>query len=419
MSDKNPLRIALFGKRNRGKSSLMNLLTGQQTSIVSDIPGTTADPVRKSCELFGLGRCVLIDTAGFDDTGELGGLRADKTFAAVTGLDAAVLVLAGDVFADDERDFADLLQKEDIPFLILHNKSDERPLSEALRSMLEKRYPDSRILDFSVASVGVGVQGQGGNLPDAVAEITGSLRASMTRRCAAEKTRPALQGMVSGGDYVILVCPIDAEAPEGRLILPQVMLARQCLDLHAVPVLCRVEELPQVTASLPSPPALVVTDSQAFGQVEKMLPEDQPLTGFSICLARQKGNFETYLQGTSRLDHLADGQKILMLESCTHQVNCHDIGRVKLPAAIRKKSGKDLEFHFVSGTDPLPGDLSVFSLAIQCGGCMATPRQLADRVRTLQKAGVPVANYGMALAWANGMFSRATRMFSPHGGMLS
>ncbi|MCM1169343.1 MAG: [FeFe] hydrogenase H-cluster maturation GTPase HydF [Bacteroides sp.] len=411
MKNRQPLHIALFGKRNQGKSSLMNLLTGQQTSIVSETPGTTADPVKKSCELFGLGNCVLIDTAGFDDTGELGGRRAAKAFAAVQGLDAALLVISDNTFAADEQAFADGLKKEDVPFLILHNKADRKPLSSALRAMLQARYPECGVLDFSVALAEEKLRKQREKGYDAVVEIVEKLRELMARNTPDTPSVLALQGLVKPGDRVVLVCPIDAEAPKDRLILPQVMLARQCLDFHAVPVLCRVEELPGVMASLPSAPALVITDSQAFAQVEELLPDSQPLTGFSICLARQKGGFDTYLHGTRQLDKLADGQKILMLESCTHQVNCHDIGRVKLPAAIRRKSGKELEFCFVSGNDPLPEDLSGFALAVQCGGCMATGRQLAQRVKTLRDAGLPVANYGMALAWASGIFERATRVF--------
>lgn len=409
MKNLHPLHIALFGKRNQGKSSLMNLLTGQQTSIVSDTPGTTADPVRKSCELFGLGKCVLIDTAGFDDTGALGSRRAARALAAIEGLDAALLVISNNTFASDEQEFADRLQKEDIPFLVIHNKSDQKPLSSALRAMLQSRYPDCGVLDFSAESATRETARDAAY--DPVAEIVGKLREVMEKNIPEGAPELALQGLVRQGDRVVLVCPIDEEAPKDRLILPQVMLTRQCLDFHAVPVLCRVEELPEVMRSLPCAPALVITDSQAFGQVEKLLPAPQPLTGFSICLARQKGNFETYLQGTRRLDQLADGQKILMLESCTHQVNCQDIGRVKLPAAIRKKSGKELEFCFVSGNDPLPDNLAEFSLAIQCGGCMATARQLAHRVRALRQAGLPVANYGMALAWASGIFERATQIF--------
>ena len=409
MKNIHPLHIALFGKRNQGKSSLMNLLTGQQTSIVSDTPGTTADPVRKSCELFGLGKCVLIDTAGFDDTGELGHRRAARALAAVQGLDAALLVISDNTFASDEQEFADRLQKEDIPFLVLHNKSDRKPLSSALRAMLRTRYPDCGVLDFSAESATQKALRDAAY--DPVAEVVEQLREVMEKNAPEGTPELALQGLVQPGEPVVLVCPIDEEAPKDRLILPQVMLTRQCLDFHAVPVLCRVEELPGVMRSLPCAPALVITDSQVFGQVEKLLPATQPLTGFSICLARQKGNFETYLQGTRQLDRLSDGQKILMLESCTHQVNCQDIGRVKLPAAIRRKSGRELEFRFVSGNDPLPEPLSEFSLAIQCGGCMATARQLAHRVETLRQAGLPVANYGMALAWASGIFERATQMF--------
>lgn len=407
MKNRQPLHIAIFGKRNQGKSSLMNLFTGQQTSIVSEIPGTTADPVRKSCELFGLGNCVLIDTAGFDDTGELGERRAAKAFAAVSGLDAALLVISDNTFSAGEQAFADKLQQEGIPFLILHNKSDLKPLSSALRELLQARYAGCSVSDFSVASA----MEKNKDGRDAVAEIVGQLQALVERNAPEGHPVSALQGLVGQGDHVVLVCPMDEEAPKDRLILPQVMLARQCLDFHAVPVLCQPEELSMLMASLSCPPALVITDSQVFGQVERLIPTGQPLTSFSICLARQKGNFETYLQGTRQLDRLSDGQRILVLESCTHQVNCHDIGRFRLPAAIRKRSGRTLDFEFVSGNDPLPVDLSCFSLAVQCGGCMVTERQLAHRIKSLRQAGLLVANYGMALAWASGIFERAIRVF--------
>lgn len=407
----NTLHIAIFGRRNQGKSSLMNLLTGQQTSIVSDTPGTTTDPVRKSCELFGLGKCVLVDTAGFDDTGELGGRRSERTFAAVQGIDVAVLVISGNVFPQADTDFADLLQKQHIPFLILHNKADRQPLTEDFRKYLLDRYPESGLLDFSaVEAAAQRVSAAGEDAGDAVADLVGALNELVAARNSLPSVS-ALQGIVKASEKVVLVCPIDEEAPKDRLILPQVMLARQCLDLHAMPLLCQVEELPALLASLNEPPALVITDSQVFGKVAEILPESQSLTGFSICLARQKGHFETYLQGTRHLDCLEDGQKILMLESCTHQVNCQDIGRVKLPALIRKKSGKQLEFQFVSGTDPLPENLSDFAMAIQCGGCMVGNRQLSARIERLRAAGVPVANYGMALAWGKGIFARATALF--------
>ncbi len=401
------LYIGLFGRRNQGKSSLINLLAGQQVSIVSENPGTTTDPVKKSCELFGIGKCVFIDTAGFDDAGEVGRKRVEKTKDMVLRMDAGILLVSANTFTEEDKSFANYLQEAGVPFLIVHNKSDETPLSATFKQMLQKLYPACTVLDFSIKQALL----MSASVECPYLPISEALKNLLDRYGLVHKPVMALEGIVRQGDVVVLVCPVDAEAPKERLILPQVMMARQCLDLHAMPFLCQVEELPAVLSRLKANPALVITDSQAFKQVAQLLPPDAPLTSFSICLARQKGHFNDYIQGSEAFSRLQDGDRILMLESCTHQVNCHDIGRFKLPAALKKAVGKDLSFSYVSGLDPLPSALDGFAMAIQCGGCMVSERQLSVRVGQLLKTGLPVCNYGMTLAWANGIFDRAVQPF--------
>lgn len=406
------LHIGIFGRRNQGKSSLINLLTGQQVSIVSPTPGTTTDPVKKSCELAGVGKCILVDTAGFDDDSQdLGKQRVARTREMIRRLDLGLLLISENMFTEEDKVFASYLQQASIPFVIVHNKTDEQPLSAPLKLMLEKLYPSCTVVGFSVKDAVDEVQSGKTHSEDACSPLMDALQKVIEQYAIACSPRPVLKGMVSDGDMVVLVCPIDGEAPKDRLILPQVMITRQCLDLHAVPILCQVEELSRLLSGLNPVPALVITDSQAFSQVSSILPPDMPLTSFSICMAGQKGNFQHYIDGTKVLDSLEDGNRVLILESCTHQVNCNDIGRVKLPSLLRKKSGRKLEFTFVSGLDPLPEDLSGFTVAIQCGGCMVSDKQLGSRVQTLLASGLPVSNYGMALAWCNGIFERAIAVF--------
>lgn len=418
---KDEVYIGIFGKRNQGKSSLMNLLAGQDISIVSDTPGTTTDPVKKSCEIFGIGKCVFVDTAGFDEqvqADDLGKMRVEKTFDYVQRLDMAILLISENSLAQAEKDFARLLAENSVPFIIVHNKADVSALSPGFASMLARLYPQNPLVDFSVReALEAAAPLQGATLSQKAEKnpcepILKALRALYEKHgAAAVPPRPALEGLIKAGDCVVLVCPIDGEAPTERLILPQVLFARQCLDFHALPVLCQLEELEGVFGKLRQKPALVITDSQVFGSVSKRIPATCPLTSFSICLAKQKGNFEHYLAGTSHLAKLKDHDRVLMLESCTHQINCHDIGRVKLPALLQAKTGKKLEFVYVSGLDPLPDDLSGFAMAVQCGGCMVSARQLENRIKALVKNQIPVSNYGMTLAWCNGIFDRATAMF--------
>lgn len=418
----NEIFIGLLGRRNQGKSALMNLLTGGQVSIVSSTPGTTTDPVKKSMEIFGLGRCVWVDTAGYDDEGGVGAQRVESSRRAIDWLQAAVVLFSHNEFGSTEEDICRRLSQKHIPFVLLHNKSDEEPLSGALSADLARRYPHSPVLDFSVtkatqaaqtAQVASTTNATTATASTAVNAPTAPLIAALQTLLQAAPAAPrrVLEGLVQEGDLVLLVTPIDAEAPTDRLILPQVQITRQCLDLHAGALLCQVEELPKMWQHLTQRPRLVITDSQAFKEVHAFLPSDQPLTSFSICLARQKGAFEAYLQGTPHIDRLQDGDKILLLESCTHQVNCHDIGRVKLPNALRRHTDKDLQFEFVSGLNPLPDHVKNYAMVIQCGGCMVTGKQLEQRLSPFIEAGIPVSNYGMALAYLQGIFERAIAPF--------
>ena len=394
--------IGLLGRRNQGKSALMNLLTGQQVSIVSDTPGTTTDPVKKSMEVFGLGRCVWIDTAGWDDEGGVGFQRVERSRRTLDLLQAAVVLFSHNDFGEAEREICGALAQKRMPFVLLHNKRDEEPLSTALKADLARRYPDSPIVDFSTVQVAADTSDPAAPLIAALKTLLGAAHAA---------PRPVLEGLIQAGDLVLLVTPIDAEAPKDRLILPQVQISRQCLDLHAGCLLCQPEELPQMLQRLNTPPRLVITDSQAFKEVHAMLPAEQPLTSFSICLARQKGPFDAYLQGTPHITRLQDGDRLLLLESCTHQINCHDIGRVKLPNLLRQRTGKQLQFEFVSGLNPLPDAPDRYAMVIQCGGCMVTGKQLEQRLTPFIDAGVPVSNYGMTLAYLQGIFDRAVAPF--------
>ena len=365
-------RIGFFGRRNVGKSTMINFLTGQQTAIVSDTAGTTTDPVRKSMEIGGIGPVVLIDTAGIDDEGSLGALRVEKSMAALAEVDLALLLYTEGNYGEPEEKVASWCRKHGTPMLKVLTKA--APINkEQLIEQIKKALPDN-----------------------------------------AYRSRSLLGDVVHAGDTVVLVTPIDSSAPEGRMILPQVQVLRDLMDQHACACFCQPEELESTLTSLRIMPRLVVTDSQAFNQVASLVPDEVPLTSFSVVLARQKGPFEDYLAGTQTIASLQDGDRVLMLESCTHNITCEDIGRVKLPAALRKATGKQLEFDILGGSTPLSTlrlPLSSYRLVIQCGGCVITAQQVMARLLPALEAGVPVSNYGLALAWCNGIFERATRIF--------
>lgn len=380
-------RIGLFGRRNVGKSALVNYLTGQQVAIVDNTAGTTTDPVRKSMEIGGIGPVVIIDTAGIDDEGVLGQLRVEKSMAALAEADLALICFTE--WGEPEQRVADWCVEHNTAYLRIRTKSD-------LLTM-QGNEGDQDVFTVSVKASF-----------EKRAQLIEAIKKAMPQ--SAYRQAGLLADVVQAGDTVVLVTPIDSSAPEGRMILPQVQVLRSLMDCHARAVVCQPEELESTLSSI-SRPDLVITDSQAFHYVAGIVPTEVPLTSFSVVLARQKGLFREYIEGTRAIGRLADGDRVLLLESCTHNVTCDDIGRVKLPAALRKATGKQLSCEVVGGQSPLPSNMADYALVIQCGGCVITPQQLRARLQPALEAGVAVSNYGLALAWCNGIFDRATKIF--------
>ncbi|MHB9056998.1 MAG: [FeFe] hydrogenase H-cluster maturation GTPase HydF [Paludibacteraceae bacterium] len=395
--------IGIFGRRNSGKSSLINLLTGQDIAIVSDKPGTTTDPVSKSVEIFGIGPVVLIDTAGIDDAGELGEKRIKKSKEAIKKVDCAILVIAENIFDRFELDLIKLFDEYAVPYLIVHNKSDISPLKKDTIAEI-KSHSSSEILDFST---------QNEDRKEALVSLIKSTIPTTPYQ------KPSLLGdLVKPKDVVLLITPIDSEAPDGRMILPQNRAIRDVLDNNCITVVIKETELEDFL-KLGIKPVLAITDSQVFGYVSKVLSENIPLTSFSIVFSRLKGDFKKYLEGTPHISKLKNDDRVLILESCTHQVNCNDIGRIKIPRLLQKFTGKNLDFDFVSGLSeigdsPKINNGKTYSLVIQCGGCMVTRRQLLNRLKPFIEAGIPVTNYGMTLAYVNGIFERTTAIFQKY-----
>lgn len=391
--------IGIFGRRNNGKSSLINTLAGQELAIVSDIPGTTTDPVKKTMEIGGIGPVVLIDTAGIDDVGELGSKRIEKTLATLKVIDLAILVIAQNKLEQEEERLIEEFRKWDLPFLVIHNKSDLEPLQESVQSKAMQSGALA-VIDFSTRR------------PDNLDEVIKAMRDAIPE--SAFQSQSLVGDLISYGDVVMLITPIDIEAPEGRLILPQVQAIRDILDNDAIAVVVKEREADIFIRKMSPEPALVVTDSQIFSKADGIVPRHIPLTSFSILLARQKGDFTNYLKGTPKISELKDGDRVLLLESCTHHVSCDDIGRVKIPRWISQFTGKKLEFEVVAGLSNLPRPITDYALVIQCGGCVITRRQIINRLRPAVEAGVPVTNYGMAIAWVQGIYPRAVAPFLRH-----
>ena len=387
--------IGIFGRRNCGKSSLINLLTGQNIAIVSDMAGTTTDPVKKSLEIFGIGPCVLIDTAGIDDVGELGQQRVEKTMKVLEEIDCAILVITENNFGDPEKQLIARMKERAVPFFVIHNKSDQESLLAVVKAMIEQNY-DTKVLNYSVAK----------DLD--ISPLIELLKKTIPE--SAYQKVSLLGGIIQPNEVVVLVCPVDSEAPEGRLILPQVMAIRDVLDNECICVVLKETHLQQYLETMPKP-ALIVTDSQVFGFVSKIVPTDIPLTSFSIVMARLRGDFDNYVKGTPFLSQLKDGDTVLLLESCTHHSTCEDIGRVKLPRMILKFTGKDIKFEYVAGLSPIANP-EKYAMAIQCGGCMSTRKQLLNRTNLFVNLGIPISNYGMALAYMNGIFERVMEPFA-------
>lgn len=388
--------IGIFGRRNNGKSSLINALAGQEVAIVSDHPGTTTDPVRKSVEIFGIGPAVLVDTAGIDDTGDLGAKRIRKTWQVVKAIDLAIIVITGNEIGKFENELISQFQKFDVPFIFVHNKSDISPLDRQFQTSINLEFKTG-IIDFTTF-----------NPENREALIQAIIRHMPV---TAYQNPSLLGGLLKRGDIVMLITPIDNEAPEGRMILPQVQAIRDVLDNNCISIVLKETEVEYFLKTTGIRPNLAVTDSQMFGRIDKLIPGDIPLTGFSVLLARHKGPFDKYLEGTPKIDALKDGDRVLILESCTHQVNCDDIGRFKIPGWLQEYTGSKLEFDVVAGLDEYPNDYSKYALIIQCGGCMITRKQVASRLKEAIEARIPVTNYGMAIAWTKGIFHRAVEPF--------
>ena len=388
--------IGIYGRRNNGKSTLINKLTGQDIAIVSEQAGTTTDPVKKSYEITGFGPVILIDTAGIDDIGELGGKRVEKTLQTIRQIDLAILVIAGNIFGNEEEELIGRFIKYDTPFLIVHNKEDIEPLDAGLLEKLKRASGAEAVIRFDKDN---------GNVDDLIGEIKKAIPESAY-------SNPSLLGdLISYGDIVLLITPIDIEAPEGRMILPQVQTIRDVLDSDAVCIVLKEREVDAFLRKTGIKPALAVTDSQIFLKADASIPKDVPLTSFSILLAHFKGDFESYLKGTPKIDELKDGDRVLLLESCTHHVSCDDIGRTKIPRWLSNYTGKQLEFDVVAGLDKIKKDITDYSLVIQCGGCMITRKQLINRLKAAKAREVPVTNYGMAIAFVHGIYYRAIAPF--------
>ncbi|MBQ6104654.1 MAG: [Lachnospiraceae bacterium] len=394
------IHIAWFGKRNAGKSSLVNAVTGQDISIVSDVPGTTTDPVRKAMELLPLGPVLMIDTPGIDDEGTLGELRVARTNRILAEADIAVLTVDGTAgLSEQDRELLSIFQKRNVPTALTFTKADL--LEKENRSALLKaadgiRAPKPAVL-FTSSATGEGIH--------ELKELLGSFAPRLSER------RRIVTDLIPQGSTVVLVVPIDESAPKGRLILPQQMVLRELLDDHCRALVCQPEELADTIGSLRNPPSLVITDSQAFGKVNAVLPADITLTSFSILFARYKGNLGTLIEGAEAIDRLKKGDRVLVAEGCTHHRQCGDIGTVKIPGWLKKHTGLDTVIETVSGTD-WPDDLSRFALVIHCGGCMLPEREMKRRIEAATEAGIPVVNYGVAIAHMHGILQRSLSVFS-------
>jgi len=389
--------IGIYGRRNTGKSTLINRLTGQDTAIVSNFAGTTTDPVKKSYEITGFGPVILIDTAGIDDVGELGKKRIEKTLQSIKHVDLAILVIADNKFGEKEEELIGQFEKYDTPFIIIHNKEDLSPLSDELKVTLKNETGAEAVIRFDK---------EHGDVDKLISGIKKAIPESAY-------TNPSLLGdLISYGDIVLLITPIDIEAPEGRMILPQVQTIRDVLDNDAVCIVLKEREVDAFLRKTGIKPALAVTDSQIFLKADASIPKDIPLTSFSILLAQFKGDFDSYLKGTPKIDKLKDGDRVLLLESCTHHISCDDIGRTKIPRWISNYTGKKLEFDVVAGLDKIKRDITDYSLVIQCGGCMITRKQLINRLKGARDKEVPITNYGMAIAYVHGIYNRAVAPFT-------
>lgn len=381
------VHIGFFGKRNAGKSSVVNAVTGQALAVVSDVKGTTTDPVRKAMELLPIGPVVIIDTPGIDDEGTLGELRVKKTKEILAKTDVAVLVVdSTNGIAEADEELIRLFEERKTPYLVVYNKSD---LLECIPTAEGKAIYVSAINKANI---------------DELKNKIGSLAKTV------ENKKRIVADLIEDGDIVVLVTPIDESAPKGRLILPQQQTIRDILDANCAVICCQDTELTSTLKALAVKPKLVITDSQAFGRVSKDTPEDIMLTSFSILFARYKGDLAALIDGAAQLSKLRDSDKVLISEGCTHHRQCNDIGTVKMPGWIRKYSGVEPEFHFTSGGE-FPDDFSGYKLIVHCGGCMLNEKEMQRRIAQAQASGVPIVNYGIAIAQMHGILKRSLEPF--------
>lgn len=380
------VHIGFFGKRNAGKSSLVNSVTGQALAIVSDVAGTTTDPVLKTMELLPLGPVVIIDTPGIDDEGELGALRVERSYQALAKTDIAVVAVDSTLgLRSEETALIEKIKEKNIPYIIAYTKSD--------------------IKDMGISSDNeISVSSKTGKNIFELKEMIGKLAKSN------ENERHIISDKLSSGDFVVLVVPVDKAAPKGRLILPQQQTIRDILDAHAMCAVTQDDRLKETLAALNVKPKFVITDSQVFGKVSRDTPDDISLTSFSILFANYKGDLRLMVEGVKKLDELCDGDSVLIAEGCTHHRQCGDIGTVKLPALIKKYTGVTPDFTWTSGTE-FRDDLSKYKLVIHCGGCMLNEAEMQSRLSSAKRQGVAITNYGTAIAYMNGILKRSLSPF--------
>lgn len=395
------IHIGIFGRRNAGKSSLINALTGQSLAIVSDVKGTTTDPVLKAMELLPLGPVVMIDTPGLDDTGTLGAMRVQKAYQILNKTDIALLVIdASDGVTDEDSAILSRIQEKKIPYLVVWNKMDLLENNKLSTRQLENFLHEYHVPEDHIIPVSTHTGHNIYTLKERIAAFAP----------AEDDKNHIVSDLIHPNDFVVLVVPIDKAAPKGRLILPQQQTIRDILDTGATAIVTRDSEFADTLNHLGKAPALVITDSQVFGKISKLTPPDIPLTSFSILFARYKGNLDTVVNGARALDTLQDGDTILLCEGCTHHRQCEDIGTVKLPKWIREYTGKTLNFAFTSGTE-FPPELDQYKMIIHCGGCTLNEREMRYRLKCAEDAKIPITNYGTAIAYMKGILERSIEIF--------
>lgn len=383
----NRLHIALFGRRNSGKSSLINALTGQDTALVSDTPGTTTDPVTKAMEVHGIGACLFIDTPGFDDEGELGEMRISRTLAAIEKTDIALMICEGN--DSEELRWIELLKERNIPIILLLNKIDIRENAAQLAAQIEKEYHLRPLLVSAKHQTGIE-----------------QIHQTILEKLPADFGQQSITGeLIAENDLVLLVMPQDIQAPKGRLILPQVQTIRELLDKKCLVMSCTTDKLPETLRALSRPPKLIITDSQVFPTVYELKPEESKLTSFSVLFAGYKGDIHYYVESAAAIDTLTESSRVLIAEACTHAPLSEDIGRVKLPRLLRNRIGEKLQIDIVAGTD-FPHDLSPYALIIHCGACMFNRKYVLSRIERARRQSIPMTNYGVALAHLTGILDR-------------